>query len=231
MDAALRDVREKRLLIDEQDRWLVDRFHRYLGPRLLEVGCGWGNILRLVEASVQEIVAIDLDPESVEHVRDLYRSRPDFVALVGDICDPATVEAVGGGFDTVLSINVLEHVQDDLLALTHMKRVLAPGGHLVAVVPAHARIHNRMDRAIGHYRRYSKADMAAKLTHIGCEVVTLSYINPLGALGWLINGRLLGRTTPPAGQLKLMNAIVPVLRRLEALGEPPFGISLLAVAR
>lgn len=230
MDAALRDVRENRLLIDAQDRWLVDFFRPYLRSRLLEVGCGWGNILRLVEGHVSEITAIDVDEESVRHVQDMYRTHPSFTGVVGDICDPRIVETLGEDFATVLSVNVLEHVDDDLLALTNMKRLLTPGGFLVIVVPAHARLYNRMDRAIGHYRRYSKAEMETKLTQIGCSAVVLRYINPLGALGWLVNGALLGRTTPPAGQLKLMNAIVPILRSLERLGEPPFGVSLLAVA-
>ncbi len=231
MDAALRDVREKRLLIDAQDRWLVGGFRPYLGSRLLEIGCGWGNILRLVDGFVDEISAIDVDEESVLRVRALYREHPRFTALVGDICDAATVEALSGEFDTVLSVNVLEHIRDDHLALAHMKRLLAPDGFLVAVVPAHEHLYNRMDRAIGHYRRYSKAEMTAKLEQAGCEVVALRYINALGALGWLVNGSILGRTTPPAGQLRLMNAITRVLRALEQLAEPPCGVSLLAVAR
>ncbi len=231
VDDALRDVRDKRLLLEEYDRWLIDQVRPYLGRRLLEVGCGWGNVLRLIEGSVQEIVAIDVDEESIDRVWQRFGGHPAFRALKGDICDVETVEAVRTGFDTVLSVNVLEHIEDDLLALSHMKRVLVPGGYLIAIAPAHTFLYNRMDRSIGHHRRYTKTDLSTKLERIGCRVEMLRYINWLGAIGWLLRGVSSGKADMPAGQLKLMNALIPALRRLEAQVEPPFGISLLAVAR
>jgi SAM-dependent methyltransferase len=231
MQAALRDVREKRLLIGEQDRWIMDLVTPYLGKRLLEVGCGWGNVLQLIDHSVDEIVAIDIDRESVDNVRQAYLDNPAVEAWQGDICDSETVEAIGSAFDTVLSVNVLEHIEDDVLALTHMKKMLAPGGRLIVIVPAHLQLYTGMDQAIGHYRRYSKLDLADKLESVGCQVERLTYINGLGALGWYVTGRFLRKTTPPSDQLELMNKIVPILKRLEAMVEPPLGVSLLAVAR
>lgn len=228
---ALRDVREKRLLIDRQDRWLVDLVGPYLGQRLLEVGCGWGNVLRLIDAKVSEITAIDIDQESVDHVNVLYAQSDSITAHVADICDEASLDHLELGYDAVLTINVLEHIEDDSRALRNMKRMLRPGGHLLIVVPAHPSIYNQMDRSIGHHRRYSRAALAEQLAELGCEIVQMRYVNALGALGWTFAGRVMGKDTAPSGQLMLMNDIIPVLRWLETRVEPPFGTSLVAVAR
>lgn len=230
-EQALRDVREKRLLIDEQDRWLIDLLSPYLGQRVLEIGCGWGNVLRLINDKVSEIVAIDIDPESVEQVRSLYGDDSSVSVRVGDICDPATVDSLGSGYDSVLSVNVLEHIEDDTRALLNMKRLIKPNGHLLLVVPAHPGLYNQMDRSIGHFRRYRKSEFAKRMTDLGCEVVEMRYVNALGAIGWALSGKILRKQTAPSAQLRLMNALIPTLRWCESVVKPPFGTSLVAVLR
>lgn len=228
---ALRDVREKRLLIDKQDRWLIDLVSPYLGQRVLEVGCGWGNVLRLIDDRVSEIVAIDVDPESVEQVRSMYGDNSSVSVQVGDICDASTVDSLGSGYDSVLSVNVLEHIEDDTRALLNMKRLIRPHGYLLLVVPAHPALYNQMDESIGHYRRYRKSEFAKRMTDLGCEVVEMRYVNALGAIGWALAGRVFRKETAPSGQLRLMNALIPSLRWCESLVKPPFGTSLVAVLR
>ncbi len=230
-EAALREVREKRLLIGEQDRWLIDLLAPYLGERVLEIGCGWGNVVGLIYSESREIVAVDIDSESVQQVQMRYQDCPNVTAFQGDICDERLPDIVGTDYDSVLSVNVLEHIQDDTQALSTMRRALRPGGHLLLVVPAHQVLYNRMDTSIGHYRRYSRPLFARRMRDLGWDVVKLQYVNALGALGWWAAGRILGKDTAPTDQLKVMNALVPTLRKLESIVEPPFGTSLLVVAR
>ncbi|MCS7040616.1 MAG: class I SAM-dependent methyltransferase, partial [Caldilineales bacterium] len=134
-------------------------------------------------------------------------------------------------FDTVFSLNVFEHIEDDRLAMHNAARVLQPGGHLILIVPAHMALYGSIDRAIGHYRRYDKQMIFTLFQQARLQTVLQKYINALGAFGWWINGRLRQQTTPPSGQLRLFNILVPALKRIERVLPPPFGISLLAVGR
>ncbi len=87
-----------------------------------------------------------------------------------------------------------------------------------------------MDRSIGHYRRYTARTLHERLERAGFSILLLRYYNLPGILGWWINGRLLHHTVPPAGQLRLFNRLVPLIRAVEKRLPMPLGLSLLAVA-
>mgnify|MGYP001446091496 CR=1 FL=1 len=227
---AMQQVRERRFLINRLDEWVYDLITPYLGNRILEVGCGMGNLVRALLAR-ELVVGIDLEPKVISHLRQAYCDQPNVQFHSVDISDPRVLELASYSFDTIVSLNVLEHVEDDLLALTHMRQLIGPAGNLVLIVPAHSWLYGTMDRSIGHHRRYDKATMAEKLAEAGLEAIMQTYMNSLGALGWFVNGRILRQTVPPSGQLKLFNLITPVLRAVERVLPVPVGISLVTVAR
>ena len=142
--------------------------------------------------------------------------------------DPAPFAA--RGVDTVLCLNVLEHVDDDRAALRRLHDALIPGGRLILVVPAHQRLYGAIDRAIYHHRRYETDGLVRKLADAGFQVERTQFFNRLGVVGWYVNSVLLKRTKVPGFQLRLQNLLVPVLRAEAAL-PLPFGLSLIAVAR
>jgi SAM-dependent methyltransferase len=227
---ALQEVRERRLLIDRCDGWLFDEIEPFLGQRILEVGCGLGNLTRhLLEREL--VVGIDLSADSVTRVSARFSARPNVRAVTYDITDPSVLGLARFGFDTAISLNVLEHIEDDLLALRHMQQLLCPGGRLIAIVPAHGWLYGSMDRSIGHYRRYTREDLAHKMRAAGFHIEVQKYLNALGTLGWFVNGRVLKQQVPPKGQLRLFNLVVPFARAVECLVPLPFGLSLLSVAR
>jgi len=227
---ALQQVRELRLLIDHCDAWLFQEVEPFLGQRVLEVGCGLGNLTRhLTDRSL--VVGIDLSAKSVAHVQAQYAAHPNLHALVYDVTDPAVLELARFEFDTAIMLNVLEHIEDDKLALKHVRQILCPGGQVIVIVPAHKWLYGSMDRSIGHYRRYDKEMMARKMQAAGFHVRVQEHMNVLGMLGWFINGRILKQRVPPTGQLKLFNLIVPVVQRCERLVDLPIGLSLLSVAQ
>jgi SAM-dependent methyltransferase len=229
-EAALQRVREDRLLIDRVDVWLYEEIAPYFGQRVLEVGCGLGNFARHL-LDRQLYVGIDVSPDSVAHMNEVYESQPNMQAFVDDVTDKTFLDLARFEIDTIFSLNVFEHVQDHVLALRHAKKVLQPGGTLILVVPAHDWLYGSTDRAIGHHRRYNKQSMADLLDKEGLTCVTQKYINALGALGWYFSGRIRKQQTPPSGQLRLFNVLVPFLKRFERILPVPFGISLLTVAR
>lgn len=228
-EAALQRVREDRLLIDEVDVWLYEEIEPYLGRRLLEIGCGMGNFVgHLTDRELY--LGTDVSADSVAHVRDSYRDCSSVKALVVDAADDAFLALSQYRIDTVFSLNVFEHIDDHVRAMRNVFQVLQPGGRLILVVPAHGWLYGAIDRAIGHYRRYDKDAMAELLDSVGFVPVKQKYINALGALGWFVSGRLFRNATPPSGQLRVFNRLVPLLKAFERAIPVPFGISLMTVA-
>ena len=137
-----------------------------------------------------------------------------------------------GAFDTVVAVNVLEHIRDDRRALEVIAAALVPGGVLALLVPAHPALWKFYRPAsTGHFRRYTAAGLRERLQGAGLEVARLHHFNLVGGIGWWVQYRLLRRPGHAQGHLRTMDAMLPVLRRLESVVAPPFGLSLVAVGR
>ncbi len=217
--------------LEPYNRWLVDRFSRALGKRVLEIGAGFGNLTRhLTEAEL--VIASDLDPVAVEYLKGAFRddSRVDVESYRFPL-EPAVREGLRARkIDTIVCCNVLEHIEDDRATLSDMLSVLEPGGRLVLLVPALARLFGTLDEHLRHFRRYEKAELEQKLGAAGFAIEDCRFVNRPGVFGWYINGRILRRRILPRAQLQAFKLVLPLLRR-EEKSPPSFGMSLLAIAR
>jgi glycosyltransferase involved in cell wall biosynthesis len=222
---------------------LYQAIQPYLGKRVLEVGAGIGNITDFL-ARGRQVVATDVDPHYVGQLRERFRYQVGVHAMRWDASEPFPVDALprtdarpadhdrgAAGFDTVVCLNVLEHVEDDTGALSQMQRLLAPGGRVILLVPAHPSLYSNLDREVGHYRRYSRGSLVAVARAAGLEVERLSPFNAWGLLGWWLNGRVLSRSRLPGGQLSLYNRLSGPLLRLERWLGLPVGISYIVICR
>jgi len=226
---ALHQVRERRLLLDRCDAWLFEEMAPYIGQRVLEVGCGHGNLaLHLLDRQV--VFGIDVSEDSISAFRQRFTDQPHVQAQVHDITAPRVLELQRFNFDTVIALNVLEHIGPEAEALHHIRQLLMPQGRFVVVVPALPWLYGSMDRSIGHYRRYTAKMLRERLEQAGFSVSFLRYYNLPGVLGWWFNGRVLRQTVPPTGQLRLFNRLVPLVRAVEKRFPMPLGLSLLATA-
>ncbi len=216
--------------IERYNRWLYEQIEAYLGRRLIEVGSGTGNITQFLCAEGREVVATDVVPRYREILQERFGQQPNFRVGKFDLNQAAPSELAAEQFDTVVCLNVLEHIADDLFALEQMRAVLAGDGHLVLLVPAHPLLYGEFDRALGHFRRYRKSELIGKLKGKGFKICQVKFFNFAAVLPWLINGRLLRRAYLPEGQVSLADRLVPLLK-LERLIGPPLGISLIAIAQ
>jgi glycosyltransferase involved in cell wall biosynthesis len=209
--------------------FLWDLMQPFIGRRILEVGAGTGLLTRFL-AQRERVLATELDPEYVELLRRTFADNPNVEIRPLDLAQLGEDGIPRRAFDTVVCSNVLEHIEDDGKALAAMRDVLEPGGRVVLIVPALQNLYGSIDRAIHHYRRYSRDELTRKLERAGLTVEHVSYFNMLGVPGWYLNARVLKRQSVPGVQARINDWLVPWLR-LERRFGPPVGMSLLAVAR
>ena len=217
--------------------WTLARIQPHLGQRILDIGGGFGSHLEPILGTGRRVTSIDRSPEAVEWMRERFADRPGFRALCADFDSETTLrELRTQEFDTVLCLNVLEHIADDRRALRGMRAVLASrGGTLILQVPAHAWLYGRLDSLAGHHRRYTASGLARLLVEAGFPEPRVSHFNRFGVVPWFINGRLLRPERIDSGtvgtQVKIFDQyLVPLARALEVLLPLPIGQSLIAIA-
>ena len=211
------------------NRWMAEAIKPYVGARVLEIGAGIGNITSwLVPRDLY--VASDINPHYLDYLRNLSLGKPYLTVDKIDLGEPADFAPWKGEFDTVVCLNVLEHVRDPLLALRNMSDVLRPGGRVVLYVPQGQALYSSLDEVLGHRCRYEKTALVEELQATGFTLEVLRDFNHSGVPGWWLNGRILKRRHFSRMQLKVFNMAVPVIRRLDRLA-PWQGLGIIAVAR
>ncbi len=209
--------------------WTVAAISPWLGDRILEVGAGLGNISRQLPRS-RRLTVSDRDEEYLRLLRLAFRHYENIEVARLDLESDQDFAARRKEFDSVLCLNVLEHIADDRAAVRRMASALAPGGRLILVVPQFQALFGPMDQKLGHHRRYRREGLRALIEGAGLEVEALQDFNSLGLVGWFVNMRLLKRQSMSRFQLKTFDTLVPLLRRIEPRLRLP-GLSLLAVGR
>jgi SAM-dependent methyltransferase len=213
------------------NRWVYDLLEPHVTGRVLEVGCGTGNITQFLTKSADEVVGIDPVARFIDRFRQRFaasRSVTSHRCTLADLTPPIEDHAC---FDTAVSCNVFEHIEEHVGALKQVAAHLRPGGKAVIFVPAGPVAFGKLDKELGHHRRYTVATLRQAMQDAGLEWVEGRYSNAVGLFGWWFNSVVLRKTTVPGGQAVWFNRLVPVLSRLEKRIRPPFGQSVIGVAR
>ena len=205
---------------------MFDRLRRWVGRRVLEIGSGIGNMSAFL-VDRERLVLTDTREEYLDRLRTRFAKHPNIA--VARLYLPNEIGALAGQhFDSIICLNVLEHVEDDVAALRAMRRLLSPQGRLILLVPALPVLYGTMDKALGHYRRYQRRPLTSLLQATGFTVAHVEYFNLAGVPGWWFAGRVLRSPVIPAGSLKLYDALVPLFK-LERLLPWRVGQSLIAI--
>ncbi len=227
-DGELANVLENLDQADNYVAWVASQFTPHIHGRVLEVGAGHGTFTPLLAAAADELVITDPSERAAEILRDRYGDREGIVVAAEDL-----ERAVARGpFDTIVLINVLEHIHDDEKALVQLREALVPGGTLCLYVPAFEVLYSDFDRQIGHYRRYTTVSLDRRLRDAGLDLVDTRYVNAAGFLAWLVTARVMGWKPTSPGLVRLYDrTAVPVLRTVEGVVRPPFGQSVVSISR
>ena len=209
--------------------WLYDIIAPALGSSILEVGSGVGVISKFLVARGQPVILTDHQQSYLDYLQMRFGDAPHISRRVLDLTS-SHYDLGGRVVDTVVCVNVLEHLQDDRRVLRAMREVLAPGGTLILQVPNYPALYGSLDEVYGHFRRYTRAMLTERLSEAGFRIIWMRNFNPLGIPGWFVSAKILRAQQINVNALRLYNLLVPLARRLDFLSHFG-GLGLIACAR
>jgi glycosyltransferase involved in cell wall biosynthesis/phospholipid N-methyltransferase len=207
--------------------WMADVIRPFCGSYVLEIGSGVGNLSRQLIPRRKYVVS-DINPLYLHTLEALRADRPYVKAVYCDVTDLGSYPRDEGPYDTVICLNVIEHVKDDRAALLNIKSVLRPDGNAIVLVPQGQWNFGTLDEVLGHERRYSREQLRKLADDCGFEVREMVQFNRIGTIAWFLNGRILRRRTFGLGQIVLLNLLTPIFRMIDRLLPVP-SLSLIAV--
>ena len=208
--------------------WIASLFRGFLGKRVAEIGAGSGNFSQLLmREPIEELVA-------VEPSRNIYpilkrNTKYDARIITHNKFFAEISSEYKNYFDSIVYVNVLEHIEDDAGELARIYESLRPGGHVCIFVPALQWLYSAHDASIGHYRRYYRKELISKLNTAGFEIVKVRYFDFAGIIPWLVVFKWLKRNAS-AGSISFYDTfITPISRVIESIISPPIGKNLILI--
>ena len=166
---------------DKFNRWTYDTIRPFCKGNILEIGSGVGNISQFFLQEDASILLSDIREGYCDELKQKFESYSNLkgVALI-DLVDPAFDEKfqhLFGSFDSIFSLNVVEHIYDDTLAIKNAKQLLKEEGHLIILVPSYQGLYNGLDKDLDHYRRYNKKTLSVLFEKNELNIIKKQYFN------------------------------------------------------
>ncbi len=216
---------------DNYYNWIVKEFGEYIKGVVVEVGAGAGTFSEYILKRKPKQLYVFEPTAEMAPVLKKNLSKYKNVTVINDFLG-AKKTLLKNKVDNVFYINVLEHVEDDQKELKIVFDILKPGGHLCVYVPALPRLHGSFDEQVGHYRRYVKKDVKAKLESAGFEVKRVNYSDIVGIVPWFVNFKILKRRRLDSKAVATYDKLViPAIRFQEKIVKPPIGKNIWAIAK
>jgi glycosyltransferase involved in cell wall biosynthesis len=212
------------------NRWMAETILPYAGRRVLEIGAGMGNMSRHLSPHRKLYVATDMSSEYADHLRNMFRHRPTVCVRELDATNEEDFRAFERQMDTVVCLNVLEHIENDAAALKSVRTLLEPGGRLILLVPNDPNAYGTIDKEIGHFRRYTAAGLRTLITDSGFVVEDILKFNRVSMPAWRFTGQVRKARTLSRFALRVFDKFVWLWRKIDA-ALPWEPTSIIAIAR
>lgn len=197
------------------------------GKKILEVGCGNGNLLRLIPQTNKELFGSDF---SEDYLKKAKAKNPKIKFFKGDLTDQTFWTQYNNSFDTVICSEVIEHLEKDTTALDIIFSILKPDGVLIITVPAFNFLYSDFDKKVGHYRRYSKTSLTKIAKDSGFKIEKIRYWNFLGMFGWFFLFKLLKKDIKAVSN-SFFSTILSYWIKIESKISLPVGQTVILKAR
>ncbi len=207
-------------------KWMADVIRPYVGEKVFEIGAGTGNLtVQLIPRKLYW--ASDVNPLYLTYLENVGLNRP-YMRVGYTDGEKGESFPKEQKFDTVICLNVVEHLADDLAALNNIREVLEERGRAIVLVPCGPWLFGSLDEILGHQRRYTRKQLTELVEKAGFHLEAMLEFNRIGVIAWWLNARLLRRRTFGLWQVKMLNFLTPLFRVLDDfLPLPP--LSLIAV--
>jgi SAM-dependent methyltransferase len=215
------------------NRWMYETVKNHCSGDILEIGSGIGNIAQCFVNDTKRLTLSDCNPEYYAYLKKHFAGNAYVKNILQiDLVHPAFNVAYKeyiNLYDCVVTMNVVEHVEDDVLALKNINSLLKHGGILVMLVPANRFLYNTLDKALGHYRRYNRKMIKTLFEKADFEKQHIQYFNAAAIPGWFITGAVLKNTVLHAGPMQFYNSLVPLFKIVDRCLFHTTGISIIGV--
>jgi SAM-dependent methyltransferase len=210
--------------------WIMETFAPHVRGDVVEFGAGSGTVSARLAPLAKTLTLVEPSDSLIGHLRARFKDAPG-VTVVGEMLETYSEKMGKESVDTIVMVNVLEHIEDDRKALAKLIASVRPGGRLLIFVPALQFLMSKLDLVHGHFRRYHKPDLVTKVTAAGGNVLSCRYFDLVGVAPWFLLNKLMGSTTFNPTLVRINdNVAVPITRRIESIVPAPFGKNLILVA-
>ena len=220
------------------NNWMYKQISRGLRNQegcILELGSGLGTFSeKLVHEmpSKSQIVLTDVSPSYIKLLKKKFSNQNNVSVTRLDLDSRDDYLTIGyERFDSIIALNVLEHVNEDEYAFQQLYKLLKKDGVMTMLVPCHKVLFNVIDKEVGHFRRYVKNELKEKISKTDFFIEDIFYFNMLGILGWYVNGHLLKRATISASAFRLYDRLIPICEFVERITFRKVGLSLICYLR
>ena len=216
---------------DKLNRWMYDTIRPYCVGNILEIGSGIGNISQFFIAENAQITLTDIRESYCTVLKEKFDGNQVMMLDLVDSNFDIKYAHLLGTFDTVFALNVVEHIQDDVLAMQNIKKLLKTGGKAVILVPAYQFLYNQFDVELEHFRRYTIKSLQRIFSASDFKILKSWHFNFIGIFGWYVSGKLMKNKTIPEGQMSFYNVLVPVFKLVDKIVINKIGLSTLTVGQ
>lgn len=213
---------------DKLNLYFFEQLKPFIGSKNLEIGSGIGNITGCFDKNKSNITLSEINPDYRKHLELRFNHKEIINIDLNNKNFAKDYLKLKDHFDLVYAFNVVEHIEDDYLALKIINYLTKKDGHIVILVPAYSFLYNHFDKILGHYRRYTTKRLAETFPKETNNVKSY-YINFIGIFAWYIFGNILKRKTIKESNMKLYNFIMPFVRFFDLIFKNKIGLSAIVV--
>ncbi|HXO74661.1 MAG TPA: methyltransferase [Puia sp.] len=219
---------------DRLNAWMFETIQPYVKGKALEIGSGIGNISAQLVNQGLSLSLSDYSDKYCQYLKRKFSSEPLIKNIFRiDLVDPdfdTRHASLLGSFDTIFALNVVEHIENDRLAVANCNKLLGPGGKIILLMPAYPSLYNGFDKGLGHCRRYTRKTMA-QLLSTQFQVLKTWHFNFAGIFGWLLFGSILKGKDITEGQIRAFDKLVGIFRLADKMTFNSIGLSVLGVGK
>ncbi len=211
-------------------QWIMDEFRPYLSDDVAEIGAGTGNFSEfIVDAGVKRLVALEPSANMYPLLQRRFEKGARVETANSSLKD--YLQGYKSSFDSMLYVNVLEHIENDRQELFYAYEAIKRGGYLLIFVPALSWLYSDLDQKVGHYRRYYRDELAKRVEGAGFLIIKIKYFDIVGIIPWYISFVLLKKSITGGSVSLYDKLVVPMMRIIEKAITPPIGKNLLLIGK